>query len=188
MALTDYLTSIADAIREKTGRTDKLTALDFAELIKAIPQENSSGGGDFKPFDYGVEYTQRDVSLQRASAVYSKQFYTIPHNLGRTPFYVYIGYNNKLEGGDPSKVYIPKASAFYFAHGIIKSHLNDIYVTKCQNGARFTNANGSITNATYDSSADMPFIEADENNIYLHGLTGVSMFIVAGKPYQWFVA
>jgi hypothetical protein len=188
MALTDYLKSVADAIREKTGTTDKIPALDFPSRILSIPQEGTSGGESFVPFDSGVYYGKKDVSLSRTASVYASQYLAIPHKLGRTPLYVYFGYNKNLEGGDPSKVYIPKMSAYYFVHGIIPKHFEGTYIAKCQNGCRFTNINGGTANLTYDSNADMPFIDADEENIYIHGLTGTTMFVVAGKPYQWFAA
>ncbi len=188
MALTDFFASIADAIREKTGTTEKIPALDFPSMIKSIPQEGVPGGDAFVPYDSGVYYATKDISLSRTTSVYASQYITIPHKLGRIPLYVYFGYNKNLSGGDPSKVYIPKMSAYYFVHGLIPKHFEGIYIVKCQNGCRFTNSNGGTGNLTYDSTADMPFIDADEENIYIHGLTGTTMFVVAGKPYQWFAA
>lgn len=46
MALTDKLTSIADAIRSKTGKTDKLTLDAMVTEIKGI-ETGSDAGGDF---------------------------------------------------------------------------------------------------------------------------------------------
>lgn len=43
MALTDKLTAIADATREKTGESDKLTLDAIAEAIRAL---ETGGGGD----------------------------------------------------------------------------------------------------------------------------------------------
>lgn len=49
MALTDKLTAIGNAIRGKTGRTEKLT-LD--EMVTAIEGIKSGGGGDeFSKFE-----------------------------------------------------------------------------------------------------------------------------------------
>lgn len=47
--LIDYLTDIADAIREKEGSTDPINAQDFSEKIRNMPTagggEGGSGGG-----------------------------------------------------------------------------------------------------------------------------------------------
>ena len=44
MALTDFLTQIADSIRSKDGTTDLIIATDFSQRILNIP----SGGSDIK--------------------------------------------------------------------------------------------------------------------------------------------
>lgn len=69
MALTDKLTSIANAIREKTGSTEKLSLEGMADAIAAI----SAGGG-------GVSLTSGTVTP--ASNISSL---TIEHGLGTTP-------------------------------------------------------------------------------------------------------
>lgn len=50
MALTDKITAIAEAIRSKTGKTDKLTLAQMATEIESI-----SGGGGEMPENY-IEY------------------------------------------------------------------------------------------------------------------------------------
>lgn len=45
MTLTEHLTSVADAIREKTGETAVIPATEFAERILAI-EAGSSGGSE----------------------------------------------------------------------------------------------------------------------------------------------
>ena len=54
MALTDKLTNIANAIREKTGSTEPMTLDDMADKILSIQTSSSGGGGydsggDFDP-------------------------------------------------------------------------------------------------------------------------------------------
>lgn len=41
MAITDYLTAIADAIRKKTGRKEKIKLHEMADLIESISVEES---------------------------------------------------------------------------------------------------------------------------------------------------
>lgn len=57
MALTDKLTTIADAIRGKTGGTEALTLDGMATAISGI----ETGGGDGSPFDWEVtEYVHSE--------------------------------------------------------------------------------------------------------------------------------
>lgn len=45
MTLNEYLTSIADAIREKSGETGEISAADFPEKILAIEASTSGNSG-----------------------------------------------------------------------------------------------------------------------------------------------
>lgn len=71
MVLTDFLTGIADAIREKKGTSDPINAQDFADEIRGL----SAGGGDNLLAKYmdgtKTEITESDlagVTTLRASA------------------------------------------------------------------------------------------------------------------------
>lgn len=69
MALTDFLTGIADAIRAKDGTSDVINAQDFAGRILAIP----TGGSSI-------------VSESGTFTVAEDKFnLTIPHSLGVVP-------------------------------------------------------------------------------------------------------
>ena len=48
MILNETMNEIADAIREKTGKSEKIAPINFAEEIKGI----TSGGGEFSPEYY----------------------------------------------------------------------------------------------------------------------------------------
>ena len=78
MALTDFLTQIADAIRSKDGTTDAIKATDFPQRILDIP----SGGGSGLPSNIKIgTFTVAEDTLETI---------TIPHGLGTTPIHVFI--------------------------------------------------------------------------------------------------
>ncbi|RKM55421.1 hypothetical protein D6855_15915 [Butyrivibrio sp. CB08] len=188
MALTDYLTSVADAIREKTGTTGKIPALEFASMILSIPQQSEGGGdGSRLCIDEGVYYPEKNISLQRTATVYEKQFITIPHNLKRRPFFVCFTYDNTLEGGDPSSPLVPKTSAYQSCMGLILDSNPNYTWRFFQSGTRI-NGNGSASATTVDSNTNVPIIRADENNIYIHGQSGTTSYLYKGIPYRWFAA
>ena len=66
--LTNYLTDVADAIREKKGTTDVIPANTFDEEIKNLP----SGSGDVS------EYFETTVTNSNKSYFYSKMLKKIP--------------------------------------------------------------------------------------------------------------
>lgn len=53
MALTEKLTAIADAIREKTGSTEEMTLTEMAEAVSGI-QTGGSGGSMFASSAVGI--------------------------------------------------------------------------------------------------------------------------------------
>lgn len=70
MALKEYLSGIADAIREKKGTTDAINAQDFESEIKAI-----QGGGES-----GITHTNGTQTI-----AVGKHTITIAHGLGKKP-------------------------------------------------------------------------------------------------------
>ena len=78
MALTDFLTQIADSIRSKDGTTDAIKATDFPQRILDIP----SGGGSGMPSNIKMgTFTVAEDTIETI---------TIPHGLGTTPIQVFI--------------------------------------------------------------------------------------------------
>ena len=78
MALTDFLTQIADSIRSKDGTTDLIVATDFPQRILDIP----SGGGSGLPDSIKTgTFTVAEDTVETI---------TIPHGLGATPVIVLI--------------------------------------------------------------------------------------------------
>ena len=78
MALTDFLTQIADAIRSKDGTSDAIVATDFPQRILNIP----SGSGSDLPSN--IKTGTFTVAEDTTDVI------TIPHGLGSTPFIVFI--------------------------------------------------------------------------------------------------
>lgn len=78
MALTDFLTQIADSIRSKDGTTDAIKATDFPQRILDIP----SGGGSGLPSN--VKTGTFTVAEDSTDTI------TISHGCGSTPITVFI--------------------------------------------------------------------------------------------------
>ena len=78
MALTDFLTQIADSIRSKDGTTEPIVATDFPQRILDIP----SGGGSGLPSN--IQTGTFTVAEDTADTI------TIPHGCGSTPITVFI--------------------------------------------------------------------------------------------------
>ena len=77
MALTDFLTQIANAIRSKDGTTEPIVATDFPQRILDIPSVESVLPSNIKTGTFTVaEDTVETI--------------TIPHGLGATPTMFFI--------------------------------------------------------------------------------------------------
>ena len=68
-ALTDLFTSIANAIREKTGKTESIQASQFAAAIGQI-----QGGGNFTVEDVQAVRVQLGTSATYGTSITSKAF------------------------------------------------------------------------------------------------------------------
>lgn len=84
MALTDFLTQIADSIRSKDGTTDLITATDFPQRILDIP---SGGGGELPDSIKTGTFTVAEDTVETIA---------IPHGLGATPTMLFI-FSDNLE-------------------------------------------------------------------------------------------
>ena len=73
MILNETVAAIADAIREKTGKSEKIAPINFAEEIKSISAGGESGGGD--------EWVYYDLRNQENKAIFSIIAQLIPHSL-----------------------------------------------------------------------------------------------------------
>ena len=77
MALTDFLTQIADSIRSKDGTTEPIVATDFPQRILDIP----SGGSELPSNIKMGTFTVAEDTIETI---------TIPHGLGTTPIHAFI--------------------------------------------------------------------------------------------------
>lgn len=87
MALTDFLTQIADSIRSKDGTTEPILATDFPQRIIDIP----SGGGENVDICIDKITFSSDYQLGIGS-------YKFTHTLGKVPNFIMM-YNTTINGG-----------------------------------------------------------------------------------------
>ena len=78
MALTDKLTNIANAIREKTGSTDTMNLEGMAAAIAGI----TGGGGAGLAYDMGEFVLDADTKVLDSPS--------LPHNLGEIPEFILV--------------------------------------------------------------------------------------------------
>ena len=138
MALTDFLTQIADSIRSKDGTTDLIVATDFPQRILDIP----SGGGSGLPDSIKTgTFTVAEDTVETI---------TIPHGLGATPtmFFIFpdnpeyiIGNIGYTFMGTVKDIGITLATKSNKLMAVVYS----IYTTTCDD----TNIIITNTNATY---------------------------------------
>ncbi len=138
MALTDFLTQIADSIRSKDGTTDLIVATDFPQRILDIP----SGGGSGLPDSIKTgTFTVAEDTVETI---------TIPHGLGATPtmFFIFpdnpeyiignIGYAFMGTAKDMGVTFATKSNK-------LMAVVYSIYATTCDD----TNIIITNTNTTY---------------------------------------
>ena len=138
MALTDFLTQIADSIRSKDGTTDLIVATDFPQRILDIPSGGWSGLPD------SIKTGTFTVAEDTVETI------TIPHGLGTTPTMFFIFPDNpEYIIGNIGYTFmgIAKDIGITFAtkYNKLMSAVYSIYTTTCDD------ANIIITNtdATY---------------------------------------
>ena len=124
MALTDFLTQIADSIRSKDGTTDLIVANDFPQRILNIP----SGGGSGLPDS--VKTGTFTVAEDTVETI------TVPHGLGKTPIMFFIFPDNpEYIIGNISYTFIGTAKdtgiTFATKSNKLMSIMYNIYTTSC---------------------------------------------------------
>ncbi len=181
MALTDYLTGIADAIREKTGTTAKIPALDFADMIRGIA---SSGATQGKDYDTGVYSSESTFTLARSKYTYAEL--PIKHSLGRVPKFVYFGYSKDLNSHLSSN-YVPQSNAYQYCFGLVPMQIDGNHKQVCQYAVRSYNTTGGTSSGSVGTDSSQPIITADEENIYIHGVDSTGGKIISGINYGWIV-
>ena len=94
MALTDKLTNIANAIREKTGSTRTMNLEEMAAAIAGI----TGGGGAGLAYDMGEFVLDEDVKNSSSLSI------SIHHNLGEVPEFILVWTDDfaELSEGNPA--------------------------------------------------------------------------------------
>lgn len=166
MALTDKLTNIADAIREKTGGTDALTLDAMAAAIAGIEAGGSIAMGS--------------VTFAEERPINSGS-YSVAHNLGFVPTHTLAMvedttalnssgyfYGKSVAGGMISQeVSDGVRVAVYSGYSSMSSTTNNMFL-------RFKTVKASVRSATAETI----------NVIFPTGLDG---YIPAGSTVRWFV-
>ena len=100
MTLNETMNEIADAIREKTGKSELIAPINFAEEIRGITAGGGeSGGGDWHYFDVsGLEGVQKLQALQFAMT-HKIQGESIENALGVASVVCPVGFGYMLPVG-----------------------------------------------------------------------------------------
>lgn len=171
--VTSLFSDIADAIREKTGSTDRIAALEMPDRIRGISNINE--------YQSGIFYTETDIKLNVTEKAYDDCI-IIKHGLGRIPTFIFFGIDRDL-----SVEYVPSSNDYIVSYGINTKKTN-AKIIKNQYGSKYLNANGNTQGVTVDSSYTLQLLEGDETNIYVHGINAKDAFIRSGAKYKWIVA
>ena len=138
MALTDFLTQIANSIRSKDGTTEPILATDFPQRILDIP----SGGGSGLPDSIKTgTFTVAEDTIETI---------TIPHGLGVTPTMFFIFPDNpEYIIGNIAYTFIGAAKdigiTFATKHNKMMAIVYSIYTVTCDD----TNIILTNTNESY---------------------------------------
>lgn len=91
--LTDFLTDVADAIREKDGTTGTINPQDFSDKIKAIQTGVDTSDGNIEPTTVlkGYKGYAKGVAVNGAIETYDGEVGDIGFNITVTDFYASSG-------------------------------------------------------------------------------------------------
>ena len=167
MALTDFLTQIADSIRSKDGTTEPIVATDFPQRILDIP----SGGSDL-PFDItaGSFTLSEDYNIYTAKDGSVDNKYSIEHGLSKTPDMFFM-WNTKT---DVTILLGTIAYAYRFP-----------YVRKF-NTYPATNNNMERVSSSGGATATTGSIELNDTHAVLSCDKSAWAYLRAGHTYKWF--
>ena len=137
MALTNFLTQIADSIRSKDGTTDKIPATEFPQRILAIP----SGGGSESAFDVvtGEFILSDDHDLYVDGA---ENNFIINHNIGKIPFmfYLYADYENMINKNINTITFVNCTNTVMLSKNISNRYTEITRVNSSSNSVALNNA------------------------------------------------
>lgn len=169
MALTDFLTQIADSIRSKDGTTEPIPAIDFPQRILDIP----SGGVTGYSISQGSFILESDHVLGNSSELIP---FKIIHNLGKVPR-VFFMFQTEIR----SKQSVVGADMFRTLQSTVDS-MEDMIVS------HIIKINGSTNNANVQWQV-YPDEEDKLNAIIIGGgtfSTNLKSYVIrSGCKYNW---
>lgn len=171
MALTDFFTQIANAIRSKDGTTEPIVATDFPQRILDIP---SGGGSSDIKVATGTIILSEDRRIVWSQ--YASQYMEIEHGLGVTPNFAFM-YDADFTTRDNYPAY---TGAF------IK--ITDVGLEPYRSASidREYNATGGIaTDNIYNSDPEKEG-KRYTDTVYRFG-TGNACTLLAGRTYKWVI-
>lgn len=167
MALTDFLTQIADSIRSMDGTTDAISAADFPQRILDIP----GGGGSDLPFDItaGSFTLSEDFYIYTADDGSTDNQYSIEHNLPKTPDMFFM-WNTKMD----STVAL---GSIVYAYCLPNVRIVSEY-SRRNLMYRASSSNGAI--------AGIGSVSLDDTCAILKHTTANQAYLRNGHTYRWF--
>lgn len=173
MALTDFLTQIANAIRSKDGTTEPIVATDFPQRILDIPSGSGDGSNDVKVAT-GTIILSEDRRIVWSQ--YASQYMEIEHGLGVVPNFAFM-YDADFTTRDNYPAY---TGAF------IK--ITDVGLEPHRSAAidRTYNATGGVaTDIIYNSDPEKEG-KRYTDTVYRFG-HGNACNLIAGRTYKWVI-
>ena len=173
MALTDFLTQIANAIRSKDGTTEPIVATDFPQRILDIPSGGGGGSSDTKVAT-GTIILSEDRRIVWSQ--YASKYMEIEHGLGVVPNFALM-YDADFTTSDNYPAY---TGAF------IK--ITDVGLEPTRSAAidRTYNATGGVaTDVIYNSDPEKEG-KRYTDTVYRFG-HGNACTLIAGRTYKWII-
>ena len=173
MALTDFFTQIANAIRSKDGTTEPIVATDFPQRILDIPSGGGGGSSDIKVAT-GTIILSEDRRIVWSQ--YSSQYMEIEHGLGVTPNFAFM-YDADFTTKDNYPAY---SGAF------IK--LSDVGLEPYRSAAidRSYNATGGFAVDNIQNNDPEKEGKRYTDTVYRFG-AGNACTLIAGRTYKWII-
>ena len=173
MALTDFLTQIADSIRSKDGTTEPIPAIDFPQRILDIPSGGGGGSSDIKVAT-GTIILSEDRRIVWSQ--YASQYMEIEHGLGVTPNFAFM-YDADFTTKDNYPAY---SGAF------IK--LSDVGLEPYRSAAidRSYNATGGFAVDNIQNNDTEKEGKRYTDTVYRFG-AGNACTLIAGRTYKWII-
>ena len=189
MALTDKLSAIADAIRGKTGGTEKLT---LAEMPLAIAGIEAGGGGCGLAYDMGEFVLDADTNN-----LLSSNSNGVPHELGEVPDFILVWTDDfaDLSEDNVSPYTTTTSIGYIWLNGLtgMVQRLTSAIGVEVAVYVAFTVASGDYR--VYAANASSPSYGATvggflptANAIFLAPNGNVSVIYRAGVTYKYFVS